>query len=91
MKTCETGPTVNRPVTREGFPKFNTKLSTSLFYFTYLFAHSEFHDFPAYSDIDKNSNHIQEHNRHRSCKDRFHKETSAVNKPLTNGKTDFKK
>ena len=40
----------------------------------YLGIHSLFHRIPVYSDSDK-SIHIQEHSRHRSCRDRFHMET----------------
>ncbi len=41
----------------------------------YLRARSEFHRIPAYSDSDRSSVHIQEHSRHRSCKDCFHMKT----------------
>ena len=41
----------------------------------YLHVHSLFHRIPVYIDSDRNSTHTQEHSRHRSCKDRFHKET----------------
>ena len=36
---------------------------------------SMFHRIPVYSDSDRNSIHIQEHSRQRSCRDRFHMET----------------
>ena len=41
----------------------------------YLHGHNLFHRIPVYSDSDKSPIHIQESSRHRSCKDRFHKET----------------
>ena len=44
----------------------------------YLHVHSLFHRILAYNDSDRNSTHIQEHTRHRSCKDRFHMETENI-------------
>ena len=41
----------------------------------YLHIHSLFHRISVYSDSDMSSIHIQEHSRHRSCRDRFHMET----------------
>ena len=41
----------------------------------YLQFHSLFQGIPVYSDSDRSSIHNQEHNRRRSCRDRFHNET----------------
>ena len=41
----------------------------------YLNVHSLFHRIPVYSNSIRNSGHIQEHSRHRSCRDRFHMKT----------------
>ena len=46
----------------------------------YLHAQSLFHRIPVYADSDRSSIHIQEHSRHRSCKDRFHTETDMYKK-----------
>ena len=42
---------------------------------TYLCIRSLSQRIPVYSDSDMNSIHIQEHSRHRSCKDHFYKGT----------------
>ena len=51
------------------------KCSDFFFQNVYLQFHSLFQGIPVYSGSDRSSIHIQEHSRHRSCKDRFRKET----------------
>ena len=53
----------------------NNNTHTQILENVYLQFHSLFQGIPVYSDSDRSSIHIQEHSRHRSCRDRFHKET----------------
>ena len=48
----------------------------------YLHTQSLLHRIPVYADSDRSSIHIQEHSRHRSCKDRFHTETDMYKKKI---------
>ena len=55
----------------------------------YLHVGSTFHKILPYSDIDRSSICIQEHSRHRYCKDCFHKETEKQTNQLINEKECF--